>query len=150
MAFMEPETTNVPFFSVENKYGETEYVPQDVFGTVENTARQYEVDESDVAAVDVGEGEGWFCRLQAPGYLDATEWTGPFDTEQEALDYLTEAYGDDEEESDDSEDSDYDCEESGHEYGEVEHSHITRNPHRKCLHCGFVSLDLSDDDSEDE
>ena len=29
--------------------------------------------------------EGWYSRLSAPGYLDCTDWSGPFTTEQEAL-----------------------------------------------------------------
>ena len=37
---------------------------------------------------------GWFARLSAPGYLDATEWTGPFKTAEEADGYLDEMYGD--------------------------------------------------------
>ena len=41
---------------------------------------------------------GWFARLSAPGYLDATDWAGPFKTAEEASDYLDEVYGD---ESDD-------------------------------------------------
>lgn len=27
---------------------------------------------------------GWCARLSAPGYMDCTEWVGPFDTELEA------------------------------------------------------------------
>ena len=41
----------------------------------------------------VAEKEGYGARLSAPGYLDCTEWT-VFDTEQEAVDYLEETYGD--------------------------------------------------------
>lgn len=36
-----------------------------------------------------------------------------------------------------------------HEWGPVEYAHITGNPHRKCA-CGFVSLDLTDDDDDYE
>jgi hypothetical protein len=35
---------------------------------------------------------GWYARQSAPGYLDATDWMGPFDTEQEALSELHEMY----------------------------------------------------------
>lgn len=35
---------------------------------------------------------GWFCRLSAPGYMDCTEWSGPFDTEDEAREHLAETY----------------------------------------------------------
>lgn len=31
---------------------------------------------------------GWYSRLSASGYLDCTEWSGPFDTEKEALEYI--------------------------------------------------------------
>lgn len=40
-------------------------------------------------------GAGWYARLSAPGYMDATEWSGPFGTEDEALEALYEMYGDD-------------------------------------------------------
>lgn len=35
-----------------------------------------------------------------------------------------------------------------HQWGPVEHAHMTGNPHRKCQveGCGFVSLDLHDDE----
>lgn len=35
---------------------------------------------------------GWYSRLSAPGYLDATDWAGPFDTEAEALKHCMELY----------------------------------------------------------
>lgn len=33
----------------------------------------------------IQEQEGWFSRLNAPGYMDRTEWDGPFDSEVEAI-----------------------------------------------------------------
>lgn len=41
---------------------------------------------------------GHGVRLSAPGYLDCTEWS-VFDTEEEAVKYLDEMYGDIEEEA---------------------------------------------------
>jgi len=38
---------------------------------------------------------GWFARLSAPGYLDCTEWCGPFSSEKEASSYLKRMYEDD-------------------------------------------------------
>jgi hypothetical protein len=38
---------------------------------------------------------GWWCRLSAPGYLDCTDWHGPFDTEDDAIEYLIDTYFDD-------------------------------------------------------
>ena len=39
-------------------------------------------------------GAGWYSRLSAPGYMDCTEWSGPFETELEAVLDLHELYGD--------------------------------------------------------
>ncbi len=35
---------------------------------------------------------GWYGRLSAPGYLDCTDWSGPFPTAEEALAYVMEFY----------------------------------------------------------
>ena len=39
---------------------------------------------------------GFYSRLSAPGYLDCTEWNGPFKTEAEALTYVMDFYDVDE------------------------------------------------------
>ena len=44
-------------------------------------------------AHDVDTVSGWFCRLSAPGYMDATDWSGPYDTEEEAREAIREGYG---------------------------------------------------------
>jgi hypothetical protein len=43
--------------------------------------------------------EGWFGRFTMPGYLDSTDWSGPFETEEETKEYLDETYGEDNEDS---------------------------------------------------
>lgn len=51
------------------------------------------------------------------------------------------------------EDDDEDCsEDQPHEcqWGPIEHAFFTGNPHRKCKLCGIVSLDLEDDDEDDD
>lgn len=35
---------------------------------------------------------GWYGRLSASGYLDATDWTGPFETSEEALQEVMNLY----------------------------------------------------------
>jgi len=35
---------------------------------------------------------GWYGRLSAPGYVDASDWNGPFETAAEALHYTCERY----------------------------------------------------------
>ena len=36
--------------------------------------------------------EGWFAHLSAPGYMDQTEWYGPFETEEDARNYIVETW----------------------------------------------------------
>lgn len=56
---------------------------------------------SNVTKVTAIHADKWFSRLSAPGYLDCTDWIGPFDDEREALEALFQLYsGIDEELSD--------------------------------------------------
>lgn len=41
------------------------------------------------------EEKAWFARLSADGYLDCTDWIGPFETETEAIKELFDQHGDD-------------------------------------------------------
>ena len=70
-------------------------VPQYMESDSESVLRTDEHGESwampDGPPCDPEEGEadeelaaGWYYRLSAPGYLDKTDWTGPYDTEREA------------------------------------------------------------------
>jgi hypothetical protein len=43
---------------------------------------------------DTTASAGWYSRLSAPGYLDCTDWSGPYETESEALEALYEMFGD--------------------------------------------------------
>lgn len=48
--------------------------------------------------------KGWFAHLSAPGYMDQTEWDGPYKTEKKALDAVKSQYEvDDEGDPDDDE-----------------------------------------------
>ena len=40
---------------------------------------------------------GVYCRLSASGFLNCTDWAGPFESLEEAADYLIETYGNEEE-----------------------------------------------------
>ena len=46
---------------------------------IEEIANEQELEDAD---------PGWYSRLSAAGYLDCTDWSGPFETEGEALDYI--------------------------------------------------------------
>lgn len=53
-------------------------------------AIEYELIESGLD-VDI---DKFYCRLSASGYLDCTDWHGPFDSVDEAADHLMDMYGD--------------------------------------------------------
>ena len=101
MAFMTPEVTQEDFLSVETTHG-TELIPADVCGLPLVLADEFCTDESTLAHLkEYVEGKPFevtlvrgkfFARLSASGYLDATDWAGPFDSEAEARDSLSEAY----------------------------------------------------------
>jgi hypothetical protein len=38
------------------------------------------------------ENPGFYARLSAPGYMDCTDWSGPFETEEEAVAELIKLY----------------------------------------------------------
>lgn len=78
MAFMKPHTTHTTMITVETNAGSF-LVPADSF----NPANPLECTEG-TELYDTEEVTGWFARLSAPGYLDCTDWIGPYDTEWEA------------------------------------------------------------------
>lgn len=66
--FMEPEFTNEPFVTVTDAHGESKSFPAEFYNPEEFPG-------------DVERHEdAFFYRLSASGYLDATDWCGPFDT----------------------------------------------------------------------
>lgn len=40
------------------------------------------------------EDDGIYCRLSASGYLDCTDWHGPFETIEQAAQFMIVTYGD--------------------------------------------------------
>lgn len=102
MSFMEPETYKGAMWGVDSAHG-IELVPCDLIGDTltgdtlakATALRDYITPQpADVWSVKLV--RGWFARLSAPGYLDATEWSGPFRSERAALRFLREMYGEDE------------------------------------------------------
>lgn len=104
MAFMNPQACDGPWVVVEEDG--TTVIPLDVVGIDLDTAegldldgwrghlRDYVQDTDRVSEVEVK--DGWCARLSASGYLDCTDWTGPYATEAEALEALAEMYPDEE------------------------------------------------------
>lgn len=91
MAFMVPQYTDAPFYKVTTDSGDSWLVPAEFFGS--------DPDPSDFSDyVEFGEPEeielveGYFARLSAPGYLDSTEWAGPFETLDAAKEYIADTW----------------------------------------------------------
>ena len=79
MAFMEPDYSDETFVSVTKPNGESYLCPQGY----------EETEEGDTVETISGK---WFYRLSAPGYMDCTDWTGPFDTLAEARQALSDEW----------------------------------------------------------
>lgn len=70
MAFMRPEVTKL----------------------THNEAIEY-CDDSDNPSMSGNDDcSGFYARLSAPGYLDCTDWSGPFKTEAEALAHIMDQF----------------------------------------------------------
>jgi len=90
MGFMQLYTEYMKVYSVETSHG-TEIVPYDLVGE-EGDLHDYLQGEQ-MAGPDLV--EGWFARYSANGYLDCTDWVGPCETEEQAIEECKELYGDD-------------------------------------------------------
>lgn len=95
MAFMQKQAERMSAWQIETTDG-TEIVPSDL---VSNGPTTDEL-QTYLRGIPLRDAmpelvKGWFARLSAPGYMDCTDWSGPYETEQEALETLAEMYGDD-------------------------------------------------------
>ncbi len=86
IAFMQPAIDFGTFIVGETTEG-TVILHPDVF---ETERKHYQLLRGEIWI----EESGWFGRLSASGYLDCTDWSGPFGSEQEAHAFLNEMYGD--------------------------------------------------------
>ena len=83
--FMQPEIVEDTWYVGEDKYRVYFAIPSDVMA-LEQVIEETGADPEDIETV-----KGFGARIQAPGYMDASDWT-VYDTEQEAIDYLMEYY----------------------------------------------------------
>lgn len=90
MAFMVPEIGHGIFYYVENTYGEGTNVPSDVVPSKPKLRDFKDYIEGEPASFE--KQVGWWAHLTAHGYMDQTDWAGPFKTEAEAMEYLKETY----------------------------------------------------------
>jgi hypothetical protein len=81
MAFMVPEYSNAAFVEVTGADGESRFCQASLWPEI----------EAGETVVQTFKGK-WFCHLTAPGYMDQTDWSGPFDTEGEAREHIRETF----------------------------------------------------------
>ena len=91
-AFMKPEIFKGKMIVGEDSNGESFMYPEEYF-----TKEQVRKEVGKVNSIGIK--AGWFGRLSASGYMDSTDWAGPFASEKACEDYLQEMYGEDEEEN---------------------------------------------------
>lgn len=91
MGFMRPVAKKMVMWEVETN-SHSELVPDDVITSSERGARGRPTKAGILKYCEgsrvfsIKKVKGWFARLSAPGYMDATDWQGPYKTEREALD----------------------------------------------------------------
>lgn len=83
MPHMIPQYSTDDFAIVTDDFGESDAVPAEAC---------FPTDYMEGTEIELV-SDKWFCRLSAPGYTDATDWAGPFDTQTEARNYIVETYG---------------------------------------------------------
>ena len=86
MAHMKPDITHITMIDVDTNAGSF-LVPADVFDAADPLACT-----EGTKLYGTEEVTGWFARLSAPGYLDCTDWIGPYATEWEAKADLLDTY----------------------------------------------------------
>ena len=90
MAHMIPQYDNTQKFSLQKPNGDSV-----LLDSMADACDYISLDAS-----EMGNGEsytitcekGWFARLSAPGYLDCTDWYGPYEHEHEARAFILEAF----------------------------------------------------------
>jgi hypothetical protein len=92
MPFMKPDTVK-GCYQVENKYGESSVYPADLGSPILGQRSDY-ADFTGVVMRAEYYPDKWIGRYSAPGYLDATIWSGPYDSQEECLSDINDLYGD--------------------------------------------------------
>src|SRR5580692_9842848 len=103
MAHMRPEVQKLVMYHVESNEGD-ELVPENLCGDLRIENKNIVWSQGPVFVVadytdarveeikSIERKEGFYSRLSAPGYLDCTDWIGPYKTSKEALDAVKEEY----------------------------------------------------------
>lgn len=92
MSFMRPELVSEDFVTFEDQHGDGHAVPEDVFGNgmlAEEVLKLFP--HANLATIELVRGKCW-GRLTAPGYMDCTDWSGPFDDFASLAQHMADLY----------------------------------------------------------
>lgn len=99
MAHMQPQAEEGLWIVGEDTHGNGFVIPADLIDSRElrpgkvkkahlKIIEQYLPEGCSAPVKEAERKEGWCSRLSAPGYSDCTEWSGPFETEVEAMAHI--------------------------------------------------------------
>lgn len=99
MAHMKPVVEHMVCYHVDTNQG-TEIVPENVCGKIDLTDAPSLLNECQRVlrycegncVNDIERKEGFYSRLSANGYMDCTDWNGPYTTAELALNACKEQY----------------------------------------------------------
>lgn len=92
--FMRHQIVQEHFYRISTDQCEEYLIPESVCGSnqVPDNLEEFEEYTEGGEVIEVESVFGYFCRLSAPGYMDCTDWIGPFDTEADAEAELAKDY----------------------------------------------------------
>lgn len=92
--FMRHQIVQEHFYRIGTDSCEEFLVPESICSTMQTPDDPESFEEycESGIPIDIESVFGFFCRLSAPGYMDCTDWIGPFDTEAEAEEELAKDY----------------------------------------------------------
>jgi hypothetical protein len=93
MSFMQPEIARFTMLLIDNVHGETQYIPAVVASPNPTPADLAEYADGDLSDnAEITAVTAYWARFSAPGYLDCTDWHGPYDTKADATTGLADTY----------------------------------------------------------
>lgn len=93
MPFMKPEIAHFTMLTIDGAHGSTNYVPADLVSPNPTLADLADYCEELPDSLDTLQRiNGYWARFSAPGYLDCTDWCGPYNTEANAIAGLADQY----------------------------------------------------------
>lgn len=88
--FMVPQVVQDQWIEVDGSEGGS-LIPADLTGGLTTPTALADFYSGEIYSAELV--TGWAARLSAPGYMDCTDWSGVYDTAEEAATALVEAYG---------------------------------------------------------